>query len=113
MLTLGGNRETARRTVLYVAVFPFAFFFTQVYTESLFLLTSVSAVTAAVVSRWGWAGFFGGLAALTRPNGILIAIPLGLLALVGRPRPGISWAAPPGSPWCPSASAPTAPTSSC
>ena len=30
-----GNRETARRTLLYVAVFPFAYFFTQVYTESL------------------------------------------------------------------------------
>ena len=81
-----GDRETARRTVLYVAVFPFAYFFTQVYTESLFLLTSVSAVAAAVASRWGWAGFFGALAALTRPNGVLIAIPLGLLALAGRPR---------------------------
>jgi hypothetical protein len=81
-----GDRETARRTVLYVAVFPFAYFFTQVYTESLFLLTTVSAVAAAVASRWGWAGLFGALAALTRPNGILIAVPLGLLALAGRPR---------------------------
>ena len=81
-----GDRETARRTLLYVAVFPFAYFFTQVYTESLFLLTSVSAVAAAVASRWGWAGLFGALAALTRPNGILIALPLGLLALAGRPR---------------------------
>ena len=85
--TFGGDRETARRTLLYVAVFPFAYFFTQVYTESLFLLTSVSAVAAAVASRWGWAGLFGALAALTRPNGILIAVPLGLLALAGRPRP--------------------------
>ena len=81
-----GDRETARRTLLYIAVFPFAYFFTQVYTESLFLLTSVSAVAAAVASRWGWAGLFGALAALTRPNGILIAFPLGLLALAGRPR---------------------------
>jgi mannosyltransferase PIG-V len=82
-----GDREAARRTVLYVAVFPFAYFFTQVYTESLFLLTSVSAVTAAVASRWGWAGILGALAALTRPNGVLVALPLLLLALVGRPRP--------------------------
>ena len=85
--TFDGDREAARRTVLYVAVFPFAYFFTQVYTESLFLLTSVSAVAAAVASRWGWAGLFGALATLTRPNGILIAVPLGLLALAGRPRP--------------------------
>ena len=81
-----GAREAARRTVLYVAVFPFAYFFTQVYTESLFLLTSVSAVAAAFASRWGWAGAFGALAALTRPNGILVAVPLGLVALAGRPR---------------------------
>ena len=85
--TVLGDREAARRTVLYVAVFPFAYFFTQVYTESLFLLTSVSAVAAAVGSRWGWAGAFGALAALTRPNGVLVAVPLLLLALAGRPRP--------------------------
>lgn len=82
-----GGREAARRTVLYVAAFPFAYFFTQVYTESLFLLVTVAAVWAATASRWGWAGLFGALAALTRPNGILIAVPLGLLALAGRPRP--------------------------
>jgi hypothetical protein len=81
-----GDRETARRAVLYVAVFPFAYFFTQVYTESLFLLMSVSAVATAVSARWGWAGVFGALAALTRPNGILILVPLGFLALAGRPR---------------------------
>jgi hypothetical protein len=81
-----GDREIARRTVLYVAVFPFAYFFTQVYSESLFLVTTVAAVAAAASSRWGWAGVFGALAALTRPNGILIAIPLGVLAFAGRPR---------------------------
>jgi len=64
-----GDRETARRTVLYVAVFPFAFFFTMVYTESLFLCLSVSAVAAATASRWGLAGALGFLVALTRPNG--------------------------------------------
>ena len=110
---MSGDRETARRTLLYIAVFPFAYFFTQVYTESLFLLTSVSAVAAAVASRWGWAGFFGALAALTRPNGILIALPLGLLALAGRPRLA-ELAAPRGGarPGALSASAPSAPTPS-
>jgi hypothetical protein len=80
-----GGREPARRTVLYVAVFPFAFFFTQVYTEGLFLLLSVSAVTAAMRGRWLWAGLAGGLTALARPNGILILVPLALLACAGRP----------------------------
>ena len=81
------NREAARRTVLYVSVFPFAYFFTQVYTESLFLFLSVGAVAAATASRWGLAGGLGFLVALTRPNGVLIAVPLGLLALAGSPRP--------------------------
>jgi hypothetical protein len=81
-----GAREPARRAALYVAVFPFAYFFTQVYTESLFLLTTVSAVAAASRSRWGWAGVFGALATLVRPNGILIGVPLGLMALLDRPR---------------------------
>ena len=67
--TLGG-REPARRTVLYVAVFPFAYFFTQVYTESLFLVLTVRAVAAAIASSLGpGPGCLGFLAALIRPNG--------------------------------------------
>jgi hypothetical protein len=81
-----GGREEARRSVLYAAVFPFAYFFTQVYAESLFLLVSVAAVAAALESRFALAGLVGGLAVLTRPNGILIGAPLLLIALSGRPR---------------------------
>jgi hypothetical protein len=73
--------EAARRTVLYVAVFPFSFYFSRVYTESLFLLVTVLAVLAAYDSRWRTAGLMAGLATLTRPNGILILIPVALLAL--------------------------------
>ena len=80
-----GDRETARRTVLYLAVFPFALFFTRVYAESIFLLTSVMAVSRACDGRWWRAGLWGALATLARPNGILIAIPLALLALRDRP----------------------------
>ena len=82
---LCGSVEAARRTVVYVAVFPFAFFFSQVYTESLFLLLSVSAVASAMSGRWWLAGGLGGLCSLTRPNGILILVPITLLALGGRP----------------------------
>jgi len=83
-----GGREAAQRTVLYVAVFPFAYFFTQVYAESLFLLTSVAAVASALASRWALAGVLGALAVLARPNGILIGVPLLLMALADRPRLG-------------------------
>lgn len=77
------DRDVARRTVLYVAVFPFSFFMTAVYPSSLFLLLVVTSVSAAHRSRWWLAGLAGGLATLTRPHGILIAIPLGLMALKG------------------------------
>ena len=76
-----GSREVARRTVLLISVFPFSFFFTVVYTEALFLLLTLLAVAAAYDSRWWRAGAWGGLAALTRPNGILILVPLAGLAL--------------------------------
>jgi hypothetical protein len=80
-----GSREAARRTVLYIVVFPWSIFFTQVYSESVFLLTSVLAVTDACDRRWWRAGAWGALATLARPNGILIALPLLLLATLDRP----------------------------
>jgi mannosyltransferase PIG-V len=80
-----GDREVARRTVLYLAIFPFSLFFTKVYAESVFLLTSVAAVAAGYDKRWWRAGVWGGLAALARPNGMIVGLPLALLALRGRP----------------------------
>ena len=80
-----GSREVARRTVLYIAVFPWSLFLTRVYAESLFLLTSVLAVSRAWDGRWWRAGMWGALATLARPNGILIGLPLALLALRGNP----------------------------
>lgn len=80
---LFNDREVARRTVLYVAVFPFSFFLSRVYPSALFFLLTVLAVSAAYDSRWWRAGLWGALATLTRPHGILIGIPLGLMALSG------------------------------
>lgn len=80
-----GSREAAFRTVLCVAVFPHSLFMTRVYSESLFLLTSVLAVSHAYDQRWKTAGLWGALATLTRPNGILIAVPLAVLAIADRP----------------------------
>jgi hypothetical protein len=78
-----GQREAARRTVLYIAVFPFSFAFGRVYAESLFLFMSVAAVAGAAHGRWALAGGFGALATLARPNGMLIGVPLALMALQG------------------------------
>ncbi len=66
------GREAAGRTVLYVSVFPAAFFFFSMYSESVYLLTVV-ATFYLWERRKGWsAGVFGALASLTRPMGILL-----------------------------------------
>ncbi len=77
-----GPRD-ARGTVLLVAFFPTAFFFSAVYSESLFLLVTVGAFLAARSGRWAWAGALGALAALTRNTGVLLLLPLLLLFLYG------------------------------
>ena len=76
--------EAAARTVFYVAAFPLAFFFSAIYTESLFLLLTVAAFYAAERDQWGWAGLCGLLAATARPTGALLAPALGLLWLSKR-----------------------------
>lgn len=79
--------QYARPTLLLVAFFPTAFFFSAVYSESLFLLVSVGAFLAARQERWAVAGMLGALAALTRNSGVLLLLPLVLLFLYG-PRAG-------------------------
>jgi hypothetical protein len=82
---LTGSLEGARRAVMYLAVFPFSFYFTRLYTESLFLLLTVGSVTLALRSRWVLAGIVGALAGATRANGIVIALPLIIMACADRP----------------------------
>jgi hypothetical protein len=77
------DESAAKLTVLLVALFPASLFLSAVYTESLFLMLSVSAVYAARRERWALAGMCGGLAAATRSNGILVLLPLALLYLYG------------------------------
>jgi len=77
----------ARRTVVYLAIFPTAFFFLAPYSESLFLLLSVSAFWFAREDRWWLAALAGVLAALTRSAGIVLAPALLVLAFA-RTGPG-------------------------
>ncbi len=65
----------ARRTVLYLCLFPTAFFFFAAYNESLFLLFVLGAFLAMRRQRWWLAGFLGFFAALTRSAGILLILP--------------------------------------
>lgn len=74
------TEETARRTVVYLLLFPTAFFLTGVYTESLFLFFALASLFAASRGRWGWSVIWGMFASLTRLQGVLLVIPLAWLA---------------------------------
>lgn len=66
----------ARRTLWLMAVFPTAFYFSALYTESLFLLVTVAAIYYGRTGRWTRAAIAVALAALTRNTGVLVLIPL-------------------------------------
>jgi mannosyltransferase PIG-V len=90
--------EGARRSVLYLAVFPMALFLQAVYSESLFLLLVLAAFTLAERNRFAGAGLLAGLAILTRATGLALLPALALLAWRHRERPralaGIALAVP-------------------
>ena len=76
---------TARRTVLYVLIFPMTLFLSAVYAESLFLATGAASLYHARQGEWYRSGVAGGLAALTRPYGFLLVVPIALEMLRQRP----------------------------
>ena len=67
--------EVGRRTMLYLCIFPTAFFFFAAYNESLFLLLTTGAFLAMRRQKWWLAGLLGLLAALTRSAGLFLVIP--------------------------------------
>jgi len=89
LVALDHDGAVARNAVLVTALFPMSFFFSAVYSESLFLALSVGAVYAARRERWAWAGTLGALAATTRSAGVLLLVPLALIYLWGVDRPGL------------------------
>jgi Gpi18-like mannosyltransferase len=68
----GEPEEVARASVFYLLVFPTAYFLHIGYTESLFLALSLGAFLAARARSWRVAGLLGGLAAMTRINGVVL-----------------------------------------
>lgn len=75
------SEEAARRTILYVSLFPTSFFFFAPYSESLFLLCAVTSFWAARRRRWALAGVAGALAALTRNVGVILVPALAVEAV--------------------------------
>ncbi len=75
------DSSTAWRTVLYLALFPSAFFLFAAYTESIFLLAAVMTLSHVRRAEWLRAGAWAALASLSRLPGALILVPVAWEAL--------------------------------
>lgn len=74
------DERPAERAVMYAGIFPFAYFFGMVYSESLFLFALVSAAYAFRTRRWAWAAVAGAAMTATRVTGVMAL-------------PGLAWIA--------------------
>src|SRR5690606_40722433 len=63
------------------ATYPFASVFGAVYTGAFSRACAVAAFYHMRHRQWAWAAAFGVVAGLSRPNGCLLSVPLGLMAL--------------------------------
>jgi len=64
--------SVAKKAVLFLCVFPTAYFLSAVFTESLFLAVVIASLYYARQGKWGFAGALGLLASLTRLAGALM-----------------------------------------
>jgi mannosyltransferase PIG-V len=81
------GQEVAQVAVALVAFSPFSFYFSAVYTESLFLALTLGAIYCARTERWAFAAVLAMFAAATRNSGVLLIVPIALMFLYG-PRGG-------------------------
>jgi Gpi18-like mannosyltransferase len=66
------NDDVAKKAVLYLSIFPTAYFLSAIYTEGLFFALIIASIYYARTEKWPLAGFLSMLAALTRIAGLLL-----------------------------------------
>jgi hypothetical protein len=74
MLDDGYDRMLAKRTTLFLAWFPTAFFLFVPYSESVFLMLAIAGFWGVRRQRWLLAGILFMLASLTRMAGVVLAL---------------------------------------
>ncbi len=82
-LRLPAGGEVARLVVLLTAFAPMAFFFSAVYSESLYMALSVGVFLCARRGNWAGAAMLAALASATRSTGIVLMLPIAMLYLYG------------------------------
>jgi hypothetical protein len=66
------SNSIAKKAVLYLSVFPTAYFLSATFAEGLFLALAIAALYYARNGKWAIAGFLSLLASLTRIAGLLL-----------------------------------------
>ena len=74
------TEQLARRATVYLAVFPISYVFSMSYPESVVLALIAAAPLAALKRRWWLAAACGAAAALARPEGLFLTLPLAAIA---------------------------------
>jgi hypothetical protein len=87
------DEATARRAVVFAALFPLSFVFSMAYPESLVLAATALAGVLAYRGRWLGCAVAVACATLARPEGIFVIIPVAAIALARRERDGRALAA--------------------
>jgi 4-amino-4-deoxy-L-arabinose transferase-like glycosyltransferase len=72
LVNLDFEKEDAYRSVIYLTIFPTAYFLHAAYSESLFLALTISSFYYARKENWALSGTIGMLAAATRITGIIL-----------------------------------------
>jgi len=72
LVLLDYDKDDAFRSVIYLSVFPTAYFLHAAYTESLFIALTVASFYYARNDRWAISGILGMLSTLTWVTGIII-----------------------------------------
>ena len=76
LITIDYSKKIALFTLAAILLFPTSFYFGAVYSESLFLLLSVSSLYLARKRHWFSASFLGAVASATRVFGVLLLVAL-------------------------------------
>jgi hypothetical protein len=99
------SEELALRSSVFAAIVPMAFVYSMSYPASLLLALVALALLAAFSDRWLLSAVAGAAAGLTRPEAMLLAIPIGAYAwhqrkVLNRRTRGIALAAVTAAPVC-------------
>ena len=68
--------DVANRSLVYLSLFPTAFFLHGPFTESLMLALVMGSFFLVSRGHWGWAAATAYLAGLTRPQGVVLGVAL-------------------------------------